>query len=76
MEKKLYVVEINYQAYVWAENKDDAEDFADEIVKTETSSIWSEEVPQGKNPLLWADFCLVYNDGPEIEIGQILAGDA
>ena len=76
MEKKLYVVEINYQAYVWAEDDSEAEDFANEIVANELPSIWSQEVGEGKNPLSWRSHCLVYSDGPEIEIGQILAGDA
>ena len=75
MEKKLYVVEINYQAYVWAEDDSEAEDFANEIVDTERPSIRSEEVKEGKNPLSWEDYCLVYTDGPEIEIGRILKGD-
>ena len=75
MEKKLYVVEIGYQAYVWAEDDCEAEDFASEIVANELPSIWSEEVKQGKNPLSWQSHCLVYNDGPEIEISRILAGD-
>jgi hypothetical protein len=77
MKKKLYVVKINYQAYVWAEDDCEAEDFADEIVANERPSIWTEEVKQGKNPLSWQFHCLVYHDGPEeIDIGQILAGDA
>lgn len=75
MEKKLYVVEINYQAYVWAEDDSEVEDFANEIVATERPSIWSEEVKEGKNPLSWEADCLVYTDGPEIEIGRILKGD-
>lgn len=75
MEKKLYVVEVNYQAYVWAEDDCEAEDFANEIVSTEKPSIWSQEVEAGKNPLSWQRHYLVYTDGPEIEIGKILTGD-
>ena len=75
MEKKLYVVEISYQAYVWAENDCEAEDFASEIVANERPSIWSEEVKQGKNPLSWREHCLVYTNGEEISIGEIIAGD-
>jgi len=75
MEKKLYLVEVSYQAYAWAENDYEAEDFANEIVHNERPSLCVEEVGERKNPLSWREHCLVYTNGEEISIGKIIAGD-
>jgi hypothetical protein len=34
-EKRLYVVTVSHSAYAWAESSEDAEDFAEEIVRVE-----------------------------------------
>lgn len=60
--KQLYVVKVTYEAYVWAEDLEAAEDFADEIVRTEdyTGVIAN---PAHKNVLGWNSEALVYHDG-------------
>lgn len=64
MTNKLYVVEVSYKAYVWAESDTDAVDMADEIVKTEDHPIIILREAQ-KNTLGWKENCLVYHSGDE-----------
>jgi hypothetical protein len=63
MTNKLYVVEVSYKAYVWAENDTDAVDMADEIVKTEDPTVSAMETQ--RNTLGWQEHCLVYHSGDE-----------
>jgi len=61
MTKKLFAVEITYKAYVWAEDRLDAERFVSEIVDTEEKpDIQVDEVDS--NVLGWDLECCVYHD--------------
>jgi hypothetical protein len=60
--KKLYVVEVTYRAYVWAEDEDNAEEFASEITADEEPEVSADQVRSGTNPLNWGKPCLVYHD--------------
>jgi hypothetical protein len=64
MTNKLYVVEVSYKAYVWAENDTDAVDMADEIVKTEEHPIIIIQEAT-RNTLGWKEHFLVYHSGDE-----------
>ncbi len=60
--KKLYVVKVEYEAYVLAEDYEDAEDFAQEIVTNEEPFVdcvrVSEDFP---NPLKWVHHACIYH---------------
>ncbi len=60
--KKLYVVKVEYEAYVLAEEYEDAEDFAREIVEWEQPfvdcTLVTKEFP---NPLKWDSMCCIYH---------------
>jgi hypothetical protein len=60
--KKLYVVKVEYEAYVLAEDYEDAEDFAQEIVTNEEPFVdcvrVSEDCP---NPLKWVHHACIYH---------------
>lgn len=62
MTKSLFIVEVTYKAYVWAEDFEAAEDFADEIVRTEDYSEVNSH-PVSRDELGWSGRALVYHDG-------------
>jgi hypothetical protein len=64
MSKKLYAVTVEYTAYVWAENQDEAEqrDFVREIVSNEEPNIFAIET-DNSNILGWYDNCCIYHNG-------------
>jgi hypothetical protein len=71
--KKLYVVEVAYGAYVWAEDEDNAEAFADEITAGEEPEVLVYPVASGSNPMDWAKKCLVYHDEKyDMTLGEAL----
>ena len=74
--KKLYAVRVEYQAYVLAESKADAEDFAKEITDTEDpSEIYAVEAKS--NELGWSPDCYVYHYGfGDILLKEVLATNA
>lgn len=60
--KKLYVVKVEYEAYVLAEEYEDAEDLADEIVKNETPFVDCVRVTEDcPNPLRWDSLSCIYH---------------
>lgn len=74
--KKLYVVKVEYEAYVLAEDYEDAEDFARQIVETEEPFVdcvrVSEDYP---NPLKWPLHACIYHpeqDQRDITLGEII----
>ena len=70
MSKQLFVVSVTYEAYVWADSEDVAEDFVDEIVAIEKPDVAA--TPVKGNPLGWSKECLVYSDtGEDIMLGSI-----
>ena len=60
--KKLYAVTVQYQAYVLAESESEAEDFADEITRTEDYPWISVAEANGKE-FGWTGECCVYHNG-------------
>ena len=71
--KKLYVVKVQYHAYVLAESESEAEDFAKEIAGTEDYPEISAIEATG-NELGWTGDCCVYHDGGgDIQLNEILA---
>lgn len=66
--KKLYVVTVEYQAYVLAEDEAMAELLAEEIVKDETPEVRVLPVLEDHtNPLGWPRHALVYHHDQDIE---------
>ena len=60
--KKLYVVAVEYQAYVLAEEYEDAEDFYDKIVDNGNPFISCISVTKDeKNPLKWITHTCIYH---------------
>jgi hypothetical protein len=60
--KKLYVVKVEYEAYVLAEEYEDAEDFASEIVKNEEPFVDCARVTDDcPNPLKWVLHACIYH---------------
>ena len=74
--KKLYVVTVEYQAYVLAEEYEDAKDFADMIVDNEDPFISCISVTEDeKNPLKWVTHACIYHpdqDTKDIDLGLII----
>jgi hypothetical protein len=71
--KKLYVLEVLYKGYVWAESEDDAMRF-DQDIQQEIPEVWAQEVISSPNPLGWKPECLVYHQGSEdVRLGDIPA---
>ena len=74
--KKLYVVKVEYEAYVLAEEYEDAEDFAKEIIKTEEPFVdctWVTE--NNRNPLKWPLHCCIYHpeqDQRDIDLWKVI----
>jgi hypothetical protein len=61
--KKLYILEVIHNAYVWAEDEDNAEEFASEILK-ETPLVTVIPLSYDNhrfNPLMWDEKSLVYH---------------
>ena len=60
--KKLYVVKVEYEAYVLAEEYEDAEDFADQIIDNEDPFVDCVQVAEGNpNPLKWVSHARIYH---------------
>ncbi len=71
-DKKLYTVTVEYQAYVLAESESEAEDFANEIVRTEDYPWISVTEANGKE-LGWNGECCVYHNGTgDIRLSEVL----
>ena len=72
MAKKLFAVQIVYDAYVWAEDDSEAIDMHDEITRTEDfPSVTAHEV--SSNVLGWDHDCCVYHNGDgDIRLGEVL----
>jgi hypothetical protein len=69
--KKLYVVEVAYRGYVWAEDEDNAESFASEITADEEPEVYVDQVRKGTNPLNWPRAYLVYHaEQHAMELGE------
>lgn len=70
--KKLYVLEVTYQAYVWADDEADAEELLPEIIDTENPSVFH-VYETDKNILGWHEYNCVYHHGDvDVTIGDIL----
>jgi hypothetical protein len=60
--KKLYVVTVEYQAYVLADEYEDAEDFAMNIVENEEPFVDCTQVTDDRpNPLGWVSHACIYH---------------
>jgi len=60
--KKLYVVKVEYEAYVLAEDYEDACDFADQIVDNEDPFVDCVQVADDSpNPLKWVSHACIYH---------------
>ena len=59
--KKLYVVSVEYQAYVLAEDEKDAERFVQDVQNEEPTVFAMEVSDDPPNPLYWDTSCLVYH---------------
>lgn len=71
-KNKLYVVEVSFTAFAWAESSEEAEDFADEIVATEDSAT-VEATETDINSLGWDLDALVYHKGGvELRLRDVL----
>jgi hypothetical protein len=72
MTKKLFVVEVTYKAYAWAEDKFDAEGLVHEIVDTESSpDIDIEEIDS--NVLGWdLGSCIYHDEKRDIRLREVL----
>lgn len=74
--KKLYVVRVEYEAYVLAEEYEDAEDFAETILKTEEPFV--ECIPVTSfclNPLKWPSHACIYHserDQRDIDLWKVI----
>ena len=72
MTKKLFVVEIVYEAYAWAEDDVEARDMAYEIACTEDFPRVSAQEVQS-NVLGWdPKSCVYHNEGGDIELRDVL----
>jgi hypothetical protein len=74
--KKLYVVKVEYEAYVLAEEYEDAEDFAEEIVQNEEPFVDCVRVAvDTPNPLKWVSHACIYHseqDQRDIDLWKII----
>jgi uncharacterized cysteine cluster protein YcgN (CxxCxxCC family) len=74
--KKLYVVTVEYQAYVLAEEYEDAEDFASEIVKNEEPFVDCVQATDDcPNPLKWVPHSCIYHpeqDQRDIDLWKVI----
>lgn len=61
-QKKLYIVTVEYEAYVLAEDYEAAEDFAKEIVSTQEPFVDCLPVTgDPPNPLKWPPHCCIFH---------------
>lgn len=68
--KRLFVVEVLHQGYVWAEDEDAAVELYKQV-KEETPDIYA--MPVQGNPLAWDLDCLVYHkESHDIRLGEVL----
>lgn len=76
MAKKLFVREITYRAYVYAEDGFEASDYDIEIVSdslTPSESLTELVDPKRPNPLRWDLDCCVYHSGSgDITLRELL----
>jgi uncharacterized cysteine cluster protein YcgN (CxxCxxCC family) len=74
--KKLYVVTVEYQAYVLAEAYEDAQDFASEIVENEEPFVDCVQVADDNpNPLKWVSHACIYHpeqDQRDIDLWKVI----
>jgi hypothetical protein len=74
--KKLYVVKVEYEAYVLAEEYEDAKDFANEILKYEEPFVDCTVVTEdNRNPLKWTSMCCLYHpeqDQRDIDLWKVI----
>lgn len=66
MTKKLYVVEVLYTAYVWADSEQDAERFSQDVQfeNPEINAYAASTYTNGTvNPLRWPVDALIYHQG-------------
>lgn len=73
--KKLYVVSVEYQAYVLAENEKDAERFVQDVQHEEPTVFAIEVSNDPPNPLHWDASCLVYHqnmDQYDVTLREVL----
>jgi len=74
--KKLYIVTVEFEAYVLAENSTEAESFAREIIANEEPFIGVLPVTgDPPNPLRWPADCCVYHseqDQKDITVADVL----
>lgn len=69
MGKKLYIVTVKSEAYVWAESHREAIDFHRYIADNEKPNANCEIVPSNSNPLEWhSDFLVYSNEVEEISL--------
>ena len=72
MTKKLFAVEVVYEAYVWAEHDTEARDMAYEIARTEDFPRVSAREVQS-NVLGWdPKSCVYHNEDHDIELRDVL----
>jgi uncharacterized cysteine cluster protein YcgN (CxxCxxCC family) len=74
--KKLYVVKVEYEAYVLAEDYEDAEDFAQEIATNEEPFVDCVRVTEDcPNPLKWVHHACIYHseqDQRDIDLWKVI----
>ena len=74
--KKLYIVSVEYQAYVLAKNSDEAEEQSAKIARNEDPTVWSLEVSDDpKNPLNWSSHACIYHskdDMQDIDLWKVI----
>lgn len=75
-KKKLYVVTVEFEAYVLAENSTEAESFAGEIIANEEPFFGVLPVTgDPPNPLRWDSHCCVYHSEQgqrDITVAEVL----
>ena len=74
--KKLYVVRVEYEAYVLAEDYENARDFADQIADNEDPSVDCVQVTADcPNPLKWVHHACIYHpdqDQRDIDLWKVI----
>jgi hypothetical protein len=74
--KKLYVVKVEYEAYVLAEEYEDAEDFAEQITENEEPFVDCVRVTvDTPNPLKWVSHACIYHseqDQRDIDLWKVI----
>jgi uncharacterized cysteine cluster protein YcgN (CxxCxxCC family) len=74
--KKLYVVRVEYEAYVLAKDYEDARDFADQIADNEDPFVDCVQVTEDNpNPLKWVHHACIYHpeqDQRDIDLWKVI----